>query len=55
MEGEGAERERQQALPPAGLRVGAPALNQVSISARSSSVMPVELLIGITRDTTTCW
>ena len=30
-------------------------LNQVSISARSSSVMPVELLIGITRDTTTCW
>ena len=55
MEGEGAERERQQAAPAGGPSAGAPALNQVSISARSSSVMPVELLIGITRDTTTCW
>ena len=33
----------------------APASNHCLITARSSSVMPVELLIGITLSTTTCW
>ena len=34
---------------------GAPASNQRLITARSASVMPVALFIGINRVTTTCW
>jgi len=34
---------------------GAPAWNHCAISARSASVMPVALFIGISRVTTTCW
>ena len=34
---------------------GAPAWNHCAISARSASVMPVALFMGISRVTTTCW
>ena len=35
--------------------IAAPALNHAATSARSSSVMPVALFMGICRVTTVCW